>query len=225
VTPGTQFKQFGLALIVVGAAMMGVSALVTVAIAGPAALSSTGTPISPVPGAVSVHLDAGSYVIFEQPTTDPTFPPPASAASVDVTFAPDDVTITASNGRQIQPYLPSADDGVLKRNGTMFIPAVGFQVPAAGQYRIEIESLVNSHAIVASDFNYALASAGDWIGLGFLGFLTLVSGLCLILIYARRQRRIAGRRGPPPGWYPHPLYPGQSLWWNGYAWDHPMLYR
>ncbi len=192
-----------------------------------------------VPGIVSIHLDSGTHVVFEQ--TGPT----VSFGRVDVnrldavSIEPNQVTVTAPDGSRLRVRRSDRGESI-DRNSEHYVAAVEFIAPRAGTYRLQFRTAPARVVIqkplgdvVRDNVGWIIATAGG--GLLFLGGIVL-----LIVGLARRSsaRRAAtlryapvGTSPPmpaptapptpvvaPAGWFPDPHGQRRLRYWDGTIW-------
>lgn len=195
-----------------------------------------------VPGATTLHLDDGRWVIYENVSVrradDPTDNGPIS-------IGVNDVEVTDPDGNEL-----AIDDvtgaQTITRNGAFFVGAVEFHAPRSDDYTITVRG-ESAQAFVARALTDRIGRAALWVLLGVGGLVLLVVGIVFTALPPRRESAqpvgIAPYpswayptgahppgpsppapyppAGPRPGWYADPQGGSDARWWDGARWtDH-----
>jgi hypothetical protein len=140
---------------------------------------------SSTPYARTMHLDTGTYYVFEASTS----------GFVAPQVTPVDVTVTALEGGTVPVFAPIGTESITS-NGDVFQSVVGFTIVQAGSYRVRVVSPGGNEVpvFVAPSLATSLRASLGWLGLaGAGGALALLGCTVLIVQLVRRSRM----RGPP----------------------------
>lgn len=191
-------------LLVVGVVAMVVAAVVVV----PRFLDQLDGPRFGVPGAATVDLDTGTWVLYERTGTERGGGNVSFTVNGFVTIAPTDVVVDGP-----APVRTRAQDvgytETITRGQAIYTGAVRFDVEQAGRYEIRVlaagEPSRGGEVLVARPIS-ELFSAWPWFVTGIIGSMLAVVGFVLWLIGAGHRRAVAravsagsGPGSPPPG--------------------------
>jgi hypothetical protein len=143
-------------------------------------------PMIPVPGTSTLHLQSGTYYLYD----------PYGADGLQ----PGDLQVSAPDGLPAPlPETPSGNE-TLTRGGTTYTASVGFHADQQGIYTITVATTADGphHVIVALSFTSVAASIAGW-AVGLLAAVLLgIAGIVLLivsLVTRSRARRDAARMG------------------------------
>jgi hypothetical protein len=221
--PGHGFVRWGVLLLVVGVVLGIVGVVGAIAKAGSGLKADFRSPMIATPGVVMPHLDAGTYVVYEQTGTRSRMGPLRTTEGRGLTLTPDQVRVTAPDGTPIQVELPTVDE-TLTRGNLVFTGAARFVAPTAGTYRIAVAT-PDLRILVAPSLISSITRALPWLATVAGGAVFGLVGLVLLLIgvvYGRpRTAQPASRPLPAGGWFPDPSRQARLRWWDGQQWtDH-----
>lgn len=185
-------------------------------------------PIRDTPLDVTIDLDDGTYVIYEQ-------------TAGRVTIEPDAVSVLSPSGDSL-PVETTTFDETIDRNGSTFTGAVRFTVQESGVHQVFVDG-VGQQVIVAPSIASSFGNALAWLGVAALGALLAVIGIVLLILGLVRGRStpttvpasasatlappapsappVAVPATTPQGWYADPQGVAQFRWWDGRQWtDH-----
>ena len=191
--------RLGIAVIVAGFVVGVLPAIKLI----PEVIRAFSSPATVTPGVVHVDLRSGRYVIFELTghRTD------VGGGGINFNYTrnnapsigPEAVIVTASTtGRRISVKAMSSNE-TITRGSQIFTGVVEFNVSDRGAYDVHVNSPRPSRVIVARSIADTFTRFLGWIVLAALAWLTVVSGIALLIIGAVRRRR-QRTPGPPRGY-------------------------
>ncbi len=183
------------------------------------------SPPQPVPGGVAhLHLTPGTYRVYERTGTITGSGGLTFSHNDAVAIRAGDVSVTGPGGSVLPAYDVGPNE-TITRNRIIFTAAVGFKVPATGDYEVTILAGRQGQVLVNRSLGDSVRAALGRIAVAGVGMLILIGGVALLIIGIVRRgrvRRIVAPAGqpmlPPPGWYPDPGQPGRSRYWDGIRW-------
>jgi hypothetical protein len=206
----------GLMVLLAGLAVGVVGVVVVIFLAGPALKGGLVGPTYTTPFSRQVHLERGTYVVFERTGTERGGPGLKFTSNSGTSLLPDDVRVTDASGRSVPTDAISANE-TLNRNGAIYTGSVRFDSPERGDYVVTIDAAAGTTIVLAQDLGSVFAKALPGIALGGVGGIAVVVGAVMMIVRTRR-----GNPGVaatvPAGWYPDPYQPGAMRWWTGTEW-------
>lgn len=229
---GTALLWSGLAMLILGVLMAGVS---IVRMIGAIGIGETfSSPVVEAPVTLVEYYEPETYFVYQAVDGSE----PITPADVTVRGVDGELPITTPN------YQATIDDGDVLMEGV-----AAFTVTQAGEYAVVVDPAESTLIRVAPAIGSGVSTAVGWgIGLG-LGVLLSLVGLTLVVIGAVRRSMAqsppataqmpsaaqtdnevppasssaalitpALTTSPPPGWYPDPLVAGSQRYWDGVAW-------
>jgi hypothetical protein len=233
---------WGLGLLIVGVLLGVVGGALFVGSAGADVIRTFTAPIRDTPLDVTIDLDEGTYVVYEQTGAGRGNGPFPSNQAGSVTIAPDTVSVLNQSGESL-PVETTTFDETIDRNNSTFTGAVRFTVEESGVHRVLVDG-VGQQVIVAPSIASSFGNAIAWLGIVALGALLAVIGLVLLIVGLVRGRRpavtpvstgapvsldppaaapsVAVQTTVPPaapqGWYADPKGEARLRWWDGQQW-------
>lgn len=233
---------WGLGLLIVGVLLGVVGGALFIGSAGTDVIRAFTAPIRDTPLDVTIDLDEGTYVIYEQTGAGRGNGPFPNNQDRSVTVAPDTVSVLSASGESL-PVETTTFDETIDRNNSTFTGAVRFTVEDSGVHRVLVDG-VGQQVIVAPSIASSFGNALAWLGVVALGALLAVIGLVLLIVGLVRGRRPATTVVPaaapaslappaaaspvavqttvpqatPQGWYADPRGEARLRWWDGQQW-------
>ena len=211
-------KRVGLALIAVGVCLMALCGTVIGVKVGPGFVRGITGPVYAVPMDRTISLSAGRYLVSERTGTRTGGGPITVTHDQGVSLDPDQIRVTAPDGTGVATGYPAGDQ-TIERNGVVFTGAVEFRAPTSGDYEISVETSSPTTVMISRDLGSLIVSALVWVLAGATGFVLFAAGVVVLIVHTTRRNRTPPA-APPPGWYPDPMVPGVTRWWNGQVWVH-----
>lgn len=172
-------------------------------------LQSIGQPWV-APGASTQDLTAGSYVVYEQSTSQ--------------TLDAQDVTVTGPAGAV---PVNSTISSTLTLGDVTYVGIAGFAAPQDGSYTIEVAG-DGQTLVLGPALGKTIGNAFLWVGVASLGGILALAGavwFVVALVVGARQPAAGPGVVPmsapvaaPGSWYPDPEDPSQWRWWDGRQW-------
>jgi hypothetical protein len=179
------------------------------------------SPRFEVPGTATMHLDKGNYLLYEK-TGGNDF---GLDSDEPTTIGPDDVTVRAPDGTEVQIYDRGSVTETITRAGDSYTGAVRFTTPSAGDYDVTVRNTTAETAVVAPPITDTVEDALGWFALAGLGGLIFVTGVVLLIVGIVRRSRASRPQYAgvpytryPAGWYPDPGGSGRQRYWDGTRW-------
>lgn len=151
------------------------------------------------------------------------------------TISASEVVVSDPSGARLPVDAPGSVTETVTRGSDSYVGVARFDVPAAGDYRIEVDPGERADVIIAPSLGTGFARVAWWIVAGGLSLLAMLLGLALVLwsFFRRRTPPTAAAPplaapplpvptspvpGVPEGWYPDPHAAHLLRYWDGTAW-------
>jgi hypothetical protein len=148
------------------------------------------SPAMSAPGHATLHLDSGTYILFEH--TARAGPYDCSPTSVCVTIGPTDVSVTSTTHQALLVQTDPSADGI-SRHGLHYAGAVVFHTSHPGTYVIGITTSEPGQIVVALGPSEEAFALSGWIILAAIG-LVLIAVALIGTATSYRDRRGKSRR-------------------------------
>lgn len=172
------------------------------------------------PADIHARLSHGTYEVYQLTGRRSSSFSPIRPDSVAI--QPGDVSVTSTAGR-VLAVTPAGADETITQDNDVYTGAVEFDVPAAGEYVVDVRSGTPTRVILARSLGAIARSVAGWIAAAALGALVAAIGLVLLVVgLVRRRHRPVAQPGagrlPPPDWYADPSDPSLQRYWDGHQW-------
>jgi hypothetical protein len=171
------------------------------------------------PAQLTMHLDAGTYCIYERSGSQQDLPFDVAAGHA-ITVSLNDVTVTSDSGSNV-PIEATGFDETLTRDSTKFTAAAQFDIDSSGVYTVAVAT-PHTEVVVAPSIVWIFKSSLTRLALAALSGMTFAVGLVLLIVgFIKSQRAKAPRplSTAPAGWYSDPTQQSGWRWWDGRSWS------
>ena len=174
-------------------------------------------PAYETPAAFTMKLDALQYTVY------------ASEVGGTASISPDDVTVTAPDGKDVVIDRPGDALESIRRGSTQYVGAARFQAPTSGSYQVKVQKRPGGLVVVAPSIEPSFEEVGYWVlaalGAGLVGLVGMVLFIVgLVRRSSARKQPAYGGAGHPGQQYPgHPGHPGHPGYpgYQGYPQNQP----
>jgi hypothetical protein len=155
-------------------------------------------PAMSVPGATTLKLSPGTYVLFEHPEHQGRATDLCPVGGKCATFEPRDVTVTSAAVSHVTVVADTSSDR-LTEHGATYPGVVEFTIPTAGRYRIDVASARSSNVVIDLSPGQEVHAYAGWIVVAGSSLLVVLASVVSVAgAFAYRRRLVASSSSGSP---------------------------
>jgi hypothetical protein len=140
------------------------------------------------PTHVDIGFNASTYYVFEQTGSRFSVPGFSYTHTEFPTLEPGQVHVVSTTGQPVGTWSASGNETITK-GSQIYSNAVGFDVPAPGDYSVTIASKSPIAVIIAPSLGDQFLAAAPWLILLGIGSPVAIAGLVLLIRASNRRKR------------------------------------
>lgn len=193
-TQAVRHRALPLTLLIGGAActVLGVAIFAAFAIGG-----LLGDTVYDAPVHVVIDCSTGTYYVYQHTGHQVSIPGFSYTHTQFAALRPGQVVVVSPDGRPVRTWAASGNETITKGSDS-YANAVGFNVPAAGNYSVTISPTRETAVIIAPSLGNQFLAAAPWLIITGVGLPVAIVGLVLLIRESSRRKR--GWVHGPNGW-------------------------